>query len=175
MPNYLSYPVVILWLAPHKPRTWATSCGLQPHPRITCFNWYDDPHTDHLRIPLFTPCNMFHCVQNLMPHLGPTCFSGVPNPHTSATTQLLLLTLVSLDTFPSHLGKTSAESLGHLQSLFQTPNYHLSGHLSPFKYSLRVPWIKDLNVWLETIKILRGKHRQNTFWHKSQQDPHLPE
>ena len=29
-------------------------------------------------------------------------------------------------------------------------------------------WIKDLNVRPDTIK-LRGKHRQNTLWHKSQQ------
>lgn len=34
---------------------------------------------------------------------GPTCLSGVPSPHTSVTTQLLLLTLVSLDTQPSGL------------------------------------------------------------------------
>ena len=26
-------------------------------------------------------------------------------------------------------------------------------------------WIKDLNVSPETIKLLRGKHRQNTLWH----------
>lgn len=121
MPNYLSCPVVILRLAPHKPRTWATSCRLQPHPGITCYSWFDDPHTEHLRVPLFTPCNMFHCVQNSMPHLDPPA-SQVPNPHASATTQLLLLTLVSLDTYPSHLGQASAESLGHLHSLFQTPN-----------------------------------------------------
>ena len=31
-------------------------------------------------------------------------------------------------------------------------------------------WIKDLNVRLDTIKLLRGKHRQTTLWHKSQQD-----
>ena len=30
-------------------------------------------------------------------------------------------------------------------------------------------WIGDLNVRTET-KILRGKHRQNTWWHKSKQD-----
>jgi len=31
-------------------------------------------------------------------------------------------------------------------------------------------WIKDLNVRPETMS-LRGKHRQNTLQHKSQQDP----
>ena len=34
-------------------------------------------------------------------------------------------------------------------------------------------WIKDLNVRPYTIK-LRGKHRQNTLWDKSQQDPFWP-
>jgi len=34
-------------------------------------------------------------------------------------------------------------------------------------------WIEDLNVRLDTIK-LRGKHRQNTLWHKSQQDLFWP-
>ena len=34
-------------------------------------------------------------------------------------------------------------------------------------------WIKDLNVRPET-KTLRGKHRQNTWWHKSKQDPLWP-
>ena len=32
-------------------------------------------------------------------------------------------------------------------------------------------WIKDLNVRPETIETPRGEHRQNTLWHKSQQDP----
>ena len=31
-------------------------------------------------------------------------------------------------------------------------------------------WIKDPNVRPETIKLLRGKHRQNTQCHKSKQD-----
>ena len=35
-------------------------------------------------------------------------------------------------------------------------------------------WIKDLNVRPETIKPPRGEHRQNTLWHKSQQDPLWP-
>ena len=34
-------------------------------------------------------------------------------------------------------------------------------------------WIKELNIRPETIK-LRGKHRQNTRWHKSKQDPLWP-
>ena len=32
-------------------------------------------------------------------------------------------------------------------------------------------WIKDLNVRPETIKLLRGEHRQNPLQQKSQQDP----
>ena len=35
-------------------------------------------------------------------------------------------------------------------------------------------WIKDLNVRPETIKLLIGEHRQNTLWHKSQQDSLWP-
>ena len=35
----------------------------------------------------------------------------------------------------------------------------------------KIKWIKDLNVRPKTIKLLRGNHRQNTLWHKSQQDP----
>ena len=35
-------------------------------------------------------------------------------------------------------------------------------------------WIKDLNVRPETIKLLRGKRRQNTWWHKSKQDLYDP-
>ena len=34
--------------------------------------------------------------------------------------------------------------------------------------------IKDVNVRPKTIKLLRGKHRQNTQWHKSKQDPLWP-
>ena len=35
-------------------------------------------------------------------------------------------------------------------------------------------WIKDLNVRPETMKLLRARHRQNTLWHKSWQDPLWP-
>ena len=36
-------------------------------------------------------------------------------------------------------------------------------------------WIEDLNVRPETYyKTPRGEHRQNTLWHKSQQDPLWP-
>ena len=169
MPNYLSCPVVILRLTPHKPRKWAISCGLQPHPRITCFSWFDDPHTDHLRIPLFTPCNMFHCVQNLMPHLGPTCFSGAQSTclcHHSASPPDL--------GFPGYIPQSSGPGFswipGSLTQLVPDPQRASILAFVSFQILLRVPWIKDLNVWPDTIKILRGKHRQNTRWHKSKQD-----
>ena len=35
-------------------------------------------------------------------------------------------------------------------------------------------WIKEINVKARHYKTLRGKHRQNTLWHKSQQDPFWP-
>ena len=34
-------------------------------------------------------------------------------------------------------------------------------------------WIKDFNARRETIKLLRGKHRQYTLWHKLQQQDSL--
>ena len=35
---------------------------------------------------------------------------------------------------------------------------------------INTKWIKDLNVRLDIIKLLKRKHRKNTLWHKSQQD-----
>ena len=33
----------------------------------------------------------------------------------------------------------------------------------------KIKWINDLSVGLDIIKLLRGKHRQNTLWHKLKQ------
>lgn len=153
MPNYLSYPVVILWLAPHTPRTWATSrvYSLTPDHLLQRIWWSSYwPPQDPLIHTLKRVSLCWKLNATSGTHLLLRCAQSTYLCHHSASPPDL--------GFPWYIPQSFRQDFswipGSLTKLFQTPNYHLSAFFS-FQILLRIPWIKDLNVWLETIKFLK--------------------
>ena len=66
--------------------------------------------------------------------------------------------------------KVSLASAPGQTGQLQCKRMKLEHFLTPYT-KINTKWVKDIKHKTRNYKILRGKHRQNTLWHKSRQDP----